>query len=210
MNDLDLERIAEQLIDTANLIRQHGQRALTVTEGWKPGAKTANIDPDRGGDRYESVFMPNSVGKQIRFLVRVPSNDPTGETVIAERDVPSDAMNAELVELLGQINTSAYNVRVIVKAAVPQATHLHKIGKETGADVAIAGWCRSCHRDSRYCEPVATRPDGSRRYSDFCNWCGEWAAAHKGEEPPLELVKLRHEGRRITSAMVERHTKKAS
>lgn len=204
----DLERIAEQLIETGNLIRQHGKDALRVTEGWKPGAKTANLDPDRGGDRYETVLMPNSIGKQIRFMVKVPANDPTGEAVVAERDVPSDVMNDELVSLLNSVNLDAYNLRVIVKAAVPQGTRVHKVTAETGADVAVAGWCRSCHRDNRYCEPVATRKDGSKRYRDYCNWCGEWAAAHKGQEPPLELVKAKHEGRHITQRMVEQATRK--
>lgn len=208
MNDEDLERIAEQLIDTGNLIRQHGKDAIRVTEGWKPGAKSANLDPDRGGDRYETVLMPNSVGKQVRFMVRVPSNDPTGETVVGERDVPSDEMNAELLAHLEQIHAGSYNIRVIVKAAVPQGTRVHKITAETGADVAVAGWCRSCHRDNRYCEPVATRKDGSKRYRDYCNWCGEWAAANKGQEPPLELVKVKHEGRHVTQRMVEHASRK--
>lgn len=210
MNADDIRRIAESLIETGNLLLADGAAALDVTEGWEPGAKTANLDPDRGGDRYETVIMPDIDGDMVEVRVRIPSNDPTGEQVVNDSDQPANEMHAELVGNLNRMYLDSHRSRVIVKLAVPKHANLHIAGSDTGADVALAGWCRSCHRDHGYCEPVATRRDGSRRYSDYCNWCGEWVAANQ-KEPPLELLRAKHEGRRITQSMVEQvNRKKAS
>jgi hypothetical protein len=60
------------------------------------------------------------------------------------------------------------------------------------------GWCISCLRDSQYLEPTA-----AGRYAQHCRFCGEWSSAH-GQEPPLEILRARHQGKRITTAMADR------
>lgn len=69
-------------------------------------------------------------------------------------------------------------------------------------------WCRSCKRlrltdGTHLHSPIATRPDGRRRYTDLCKWCGEFNAAHD-TDPPLELLRKRAEGTRITATDVDR------
>ena len=59
------------------------------------------------------------------------------------------------------------------------------------------GWCVSCFRDGGYHEPTA---EGV--YRDRCRWCADFSRAH-GQEPPLVILRRRHEGRRITQSEVE-------
>lgn len=60
------------------------------------------------------------------------------------------------------------------------------------------GWCSSCIRDGGYLEPAA-----AGRYAALCRFCGEWLAAN-GTNPPMEILKARHEGRRITTQMADK------
>lgn len=61
-------------------------------------------------------------------------------------------------------------------------------------------WCRSCWRDDRHCEPV--------RAAGLCRWCADWNLAN-GQLPPVEILRARHQGRRITSALIDTCTKAA-
>lgn len=81
---------------------------------------------------------------------------------------------------------------------VQWSTRRVRLAEGPGAD-----WCVSCHRDNGYHEPIS-----DEAYSDRCRWCREWRAEH-GDDPPLELLQRRHEGRRITTADVERALKSA-
>lgn len=58
------------------------------------------------------------------------------------------------------------------------------------------GWCRSCFRDGRYFEPAALN-----RYANLCRFCGEWKRS-EGGLPPMEIMRAKHGGRRITTALV--------
>jgi hypothetical protein len=62
-------------------------------------------------------------------------------------------------------------------------------------DDADHQWCVSCLRLDR-CEPRATD-----QYKDRCRWCGDFRAA-EGRDPSIDLLQKRHDGIRITSAMV--------
>lgn len=76
------------------------------------------------------------------------------------------------------------------------------------AQVATEGWCVSCWRDDRWCEPIAKRPTGEPFYKDRCRFCGQWKAEH-GQDPPLVILQKRHAGQRITQADVEKALGKA-
>lgn len=61
-------------------------------------------------------------------------------------------------------------------------------------------WCRSCLRID-WLNP--------RSRGDLCDWCYRYVAA-EGEQPPLELITARRDGKRITTSMVadvKRHAK---
>lgn len=64
------------------------------------------------------------------------------------------------------------------------------------AQVEADGWCGSCWRDDQHLEPVA-----EGRYRGRCRPCGDWRGEN-GADPPVPLLKLRHSGRRITTAAV--------
>jgi hypothetical protein len=64
------------------------------------------------------------------------------------------------------------------------------------AQVEADGWCGSCWRDDQHLTPVAERPNGTAYYRGRCRFCGEWKANTR-EDPPLEVLRPHHEGRRI-------------
>lgn len=64
-------------------------------------------------------------------------------------------------------------------------------------------WCVSCIRDGGYLTVVA-----AGRYARYCTWCGEFRYA-RGIEPPLEILKARHDGKRLSTAMVDRALRRA-
>lgn len=59
-----------------------------------------------------------------------------------------------------------------------------------------ARWCRSCLR-LQHCEPI-----GKDGRAGLCNWCYRFHLAEK-MDPPLPILQLRHQGRRISEAAVK-------
>lgn len=218
----ELTKIAASIRLTGDLLEIHGSRAVVATGDWSAGPASPNLDPTRQ-NRSEALQMVPGGPKEV---MPVP-NDPTGEAAIEEDE--QRRKQDRLLHLIRIMDDTGYQLRLILREAAPQATGMVLGEPDTPAQVSAAGWCISCHRDGEYCEPVAVRPDGSRRYRDFCNWCGEMTAqrnklaesalealssqerkkarkrmAASDSMPPIELVKARHEGVRITQGMVER------
>ena len=173
MNHADLALHLRTLADHID----HGRlaTALERTDGWTDGP--------RPGDTHDT---------------------PEAETTIAERTANdrraqhrAAQLRAELDQALERATRAVTTINAIVAIAHPATTN-HR--PATPADYAGAGYCRSCSRDNGYLQPIATRPDGTRRYRDLCNGCGEWAAGHDGHHPPLEVLRIRHQGRRLTTA----------
>lgn len=107
-----------------------------------------------------------------------------------------DAVDRDERDLLHALERGLRELRVAynITARYQQASIPRHAGRIT---VAVdEGWCASCVRDGGHLEPVWLG-----RYARFCRWCGEFHAA-EGIEPPLPLLKARHQGRRITTAMV--------
>lgn len=206
-SEQELNRIAASIRLTGELLEANGSRAVHATASWSSGPRSANLDPDAGGWQYDEAGEP------------IP-NDTTGEQAL--RGDPYTNGSERLISyvvLADQINGE---LRRMLYAACPQNTMPESFDPDTPAQVSAAGWCVSCHRDSGYCEPVSMRPDGTRRYRDFCTWCGEFVAQQErlrkatqtGKRkkkkdgtvplPPIELVQARHRGDRITQQMVDR------
>lgn len=82
------------------------------------------------------------------------------------------------------------------KAKVNKRTGEHD--PETAAEVALAGYCSNCWRNDEQMVPITKdRRTGKPIFRDFCEWCGR-SKAEYGILPDLLLLRLRHEGRRIT------------
>lgn len=221
LTEQDITRLAAGIRTAGELLEAHGTRALIALDSWTTGPRSANLDPTARGWTHETVDFPEG-----ETVVQVPS-DPTGETVVDEHALAD--FHTEYLELLERVDADCYRLRVLLKLAVPQATSASPAKPETHAELILAGWCISCHRDNRYCEPVAMNPDGTRRHRAFCLWCARFMAERRrelegaletvtGKEkkriraelkkppemPPLELVKAHHAGQRITQPMLER------
>lgn len=79
-----------------------------------------------------------------------------------------------------------------------------QVGKHMqAAQIAAEGWCVSCWRNDRTCNPIALRASGQPYYRDRCRPCGEWHAEH-GQDPPLSILQKRHQGTRVTQKDVEK------
>lgn len=64
-------------------------------------------------------------------------------------------------------------------------------------------WCTSCFRDDQHHVPVTLRrSDGSPYYAGLCKWCGDFRREH-GQLPSLPILRARHQGKRITSRMID-------
>lgn len=71
------------------------------------------------------------------------------------------------------------------------------------------GWCSSCYLDGQHHEPITPKSNGTVHYEGLCRWCGDFRKAY-GALPPRALLRARHEGRRISVALVEKHLPKAT
>lgn len=196
-SEQDVIGLAKDLELAARLLRASGLRALRTTEAWKLGPKSANLDPDAGGWRWETIIEGNT-----ERVVPIPA-DATGETVLALLDGDRiGVLNAQLAASLTFLADASDRAIRIIRIACPDRAALSLVADElTDVQVSAEGWCISCWRDGGYCEPVAVRPNGQRRYRDFCHWCGVWNGVH-GKQPPLRLVELRHEGKKLTDREV--------
>ena len=215
ITEQEMCRIAASIRLTGELLEATGSRAYVSSESWQRGPQSPSLEPNRS-DRYELVNQ----GTPDEFAARVPG-DTTGEAAMTAD--PYEFTSARFLNLVRLVDKTTTELRNMMYAASPQITQPEVFEPDTPAQVSAAGWCVSCWRDSHYLEPVAMRPDGSRRYRDFCSWCGIYVAEAKKRQmaepkakrkkkakqpqpdllPPLDLVKARHRGDRITQQMVE-------
>lgn len=191
-----------EMIQTAAMVRLAGEllessgwRALQVTESWKLGPSSANLQP-HGGWRHEEII--NADGETE--VVTIPS-DVVGEHLFKD-DTLTD-VHARLRQLISRVADDTDELIFLLRKAVPSTIAVLRPDDLTLPQVSAAGWCTSCWTDGCYHEPVAMRPNGERRYRDHCLWCGEFIAAHDGVKPPLELLQARHRGDRISQQMVD-------
>jgi hypothetical protein len=113
-------------------------------------------------------------------------------------------LHGQLVAALTFLTDTVPEVLRLVRVACPNPAALKLDVKDMSpTQVSASGYCVSCWRDNGYLNPITLRANGERRYRDHCNWCGEWAAAHDGREPPLRLLELHHQGVRLTKRIVD-------
>lgn len=191
----DMARFGALVRLAGELIESSGWRAVAVTDSWSRGVQSANLDPDAGGWRYEVIEHVNGRTE----IVPIPA-DRTGEGALRADQL--DYVHANLTSTFDALGKAADETVRLLRLAVPSPLAVLRPDDLTPAQISAAGWCVSCWRDHGYHEPVAMRPNGERRYRDLCLWDGEFAAAHDGMHPPLELVEARHRGQRITQQMV--------
>lgn len=191
----DITQTAATVRLAGELLEATGYRALHVTESWRLGPSSANLQP-HGGWRNEPV----TYGDGTTEIVPIPS-DRTGEAILKPDQLAGE--HDKLRALITRIGHDADELVFMLRRAVPSPLAVLRPDDLTLAQVSAAGWCTSCWADGCHQSPVSMRPNGERRYRDHCLWCGEFIAAHNGVKPPLELLQARHRGDKITQAMID-------
>lgn len=172
------------LIDTW---RAKAQKALTLDleAMWTRTGEWAKPVLPSNGERGGGSSSPSDRDLEDRLGDRVASRYHAELRQILERQVNDMERLSRLREILFP----------------PQPLKI--AGKHMlAAQIATEGWCVSCWRNDRTCNPIALRPTGEPYYKDRCRPCGEWQAEY-GQDPPMSILKLRHDGRRVTQADVD-------
>lgn len=129
--------------------------------------------------------------------------DPTGH--LATGGAAADPARQALVQLEQALSQAAAALLVaqgIVRGwRPPNGAWRDSLTDQAGAALANGNdpWCQSCLRAGRFVPP---RTAGSR----LCRWCGDLARSLELDVPPLPLVELHAEGRRITDRDLRRAT----
>ena len=216
----DIPRLAALLADAGQRLGQHttraghsmpaGEAAWFASLEYQPGPRAANTDPLAHGNRWET-------------------NDDTGEVWPVPSDTTGDSatspdaaalMHVRYRALLDWLNDNAADLRNLIAQLVPaqpntKITPCGACGAPrpvtakrrndlAAADVAQAGWCKSCYRDDRYLQPIEVDRSGHRYYAAYCRWCGGFKADH-GVEPPLAVLRIHHQRSRVSVAEIQKH-----
>lgn len=219
VNRSDIERVAAQVRLLGERLESHGSALWERSLGWKYGPRAANYDPDTGGWRYECSLCGTPLTVRTTCdcdAEAVPvANDSTGEEALRPHDLNRlhTELRARFARLAADVAWLNGQLEPLMAQPVKPGRQRHD-DKMVGADIAAAGWCRSCYRDDQYLEPVHVNKHG-RVYRDYCRWCGDWEAESRRigrtpTEPPLAIIKARHRGERITERMVEAALKKGA
>jgi hypothetical protein len=64
---------------------------------------------------------------------------------------------------------------------------------------ALDDGCTSCGRIKAWSPIHRTRR---------CQWCMDWARNHGGDDPPIDILRTHHQGRRITTRLVDTLTRR--
>lgn len=180
----DLPALAANALATAERLRRDGEVAWARIRSWQTGTRSPSLDPLTRGWRHDSNGEP------------IP-NDPTGEAGTQPDDLRH--VHDHYVDLLAKYNAIGGELDRLTRQAVPKPV---TTSATDSVDLAADGWCVSCHTDNRFCEPI-TEDRGVRVYENLCRWCGTFRRT-EGVLPPLELLRARHEGRKVTTLMVRR------
>lgn len=107
----------------------------------------------------------------------------------------------EVLTTIARVRADLARLLRIADLVDPPAAITLKSGQLQIAQVAAEGWCVSCWRNDKTCNPIALRPNKQPYYKDRCRPCGEWKHEH-GQDPPMSILAMRHAGRRVTTADV--------
>lgn len=180
----DLPALSANAQATADRLHRDGRVAWDRIRSWQTGTRSPSLDPNTRGWKHDSEGEP------------IP-NDPTGEAGTQPDDLRH--IHDHFADLLARYNQLGNELDRLLRDAVPKPV---TVSPTDDVDLAADGWCVSCHTDAGFCEPI-TEDRGVRVFATVCRWCGTFKRT-EGVAPPVSLLRARHEGRKITSSMVER------
>ncbi len=185
----DFVRLGATLSTLGTMLEADGARADVTLSGWALGPQMPEAPPDGARDDEEVVVNPDRKDERKHQARAAELHDEY------QRAVRSLERQAETVLRI-------LAVAIPVHPAELRNKRTGDLDPITAADAAAAGWCMSCWRNDQQMVIIETKKStGLRYYRDYCRWCGSFKAEHK-IEPPLEILKLHHDGRRISETDV--------
>jgi len=181
----DLPRLGASCGVLGTLIEMKGQDAFDITGGWVPGPGSSPKPGTRGGGGADGDPEREDERKRRAHAAKVHAD--------------LNEFHRDLDRVV-QRGLRLYDVAFPGHPAELRNKRTNDLDPVTSADVAAAGWCRSCWRNDQQMVPIEVNKRTSLRYyRDFCRFCGAFVGQHK-IEPPLPILVKRHAGRRITEA----------
>ena len=175
------------------VLEARGETAWDVMSGWEFGPRKAPQTGERGGgggeagqeDRKDEAIQRARAARHFReHRADLTALDELVQRILRRIDVACPPNPEEVKNRSGDLDPV------------------------TPADVAIAGYCSSCWRNDQQMVLIEVNKHSLRYYRDYCRWCGSLKATY-GIEPPLEMLKLHHAGRRISEKDMEAAVKAA-
>lgn len=186
----DFARLGATLIAVGKLLERDGDTIDKVLSGWETGPQTPEAPPDGVDDDEPTVPDPERSDER-------------------KNQARAALMRREFTDAVGRLSDQASTVLRVAAVALPahpaalRNVRTGDFDPVTVADAGAAGWCTSCWRNDQQMVLIdVNKKTGLPYYRDLCKWCGAFKGTHK-IEPPLELLRLRHAGRRITVADVD-------
>lgn len=183
----------------ANLLAAAEAIAESYTESWQrtydwqtnraPKWKPELDDDEQDEDRRASVSERDAADKRD--------------------EAQASRYHQELRTLTARIDADIARVRRIITISTPSDPRTLKSKELLAAQVAAEGYCVNCWTDDQHLEPITLRPETDPHikakpyYRDLCRACGAWKAEHNQHRPML-VLRLVHQGRRVTQSDVDR------
>lgn len=183
----DMPRLAASLGVLGTELEQKGVPALDALYGWKQGPSKVASPGERGGGGSE-----------------VAAEDRRAERAEARRAaVHHDEFVADLVLLNAVVQRINRRMDLACPPDMSEVKNRKtgEIAPETAGDIAAAGYCVSCWRNDKQMV-VREKSKGIFVSATLCRWCMDVKRTYD-VEPPLEVLKLHHAGRRISVQVME-------
>jgi hypothetical protein len=118
--------------------------------------------------------------------------DPVGTVVALRLDHPHS-------DVLGHAHRDVVSKLHQARRLLEEAESAGRRALPPPANQNLDDGCVSCARIKAW-SPISR----TRR----CRWCSDWAGAHDGYDPPVAILRAHHQGRRITTRLVETITRR--
>jgi hypothetical protein len=118
--------------------------------------------------------------------------DPVGSTVALRLDHPQ-------ADTLGHAHRTVISKLHAARRLLEEAESTGRQALPPPTSQTHDDGCISCHRIKTWSPIHRTRR---------CRFCSDWAYAHGGEDPPIDILRARRDGRRITTRLVDTITRR--
>lgn len=170
----DIPRVAATIRLAGELLEVHGHLMLQLTNDWTTGPNAANLDPDTGGNQWET--------DEHGDVWAIPT-DPTGEAAItANRTDLANQLQTRLTRIIDDAQWLRDTAHVLAPIVPPSTMNERN-------DL----WCTH-HLRIGLCEV--------RHRGEDCRYCYDFLTLWK-IRPPITILRDRQAGKRITEQAVK-------